>query len=116
MATIAREGPTRPPTRDPAANLWTHTAEPAPETPPLQGDAAADVVVVGGGFTGLSTALHLAEKGASVVVLEAGGPGFGASGRNNAQVIPAYVRQNPDDIEALFGMVRGQRMNDWVAG
>lgn len=116
MATNPNGGPARPHTQDPAANLWTHTAEPAPATPPLLGDATADVVVVGGGFTGLSTALHLAEKGASVIVLEAAGPGFGASGRNNGQVIPAYVRHNPDDIEALFGRERGQRMNDWVAG
>ncbi len=103
-------------TKDPAANLWTHTAEPSPETPPLDGDATADVVVVGGGFTGLSTALHLAERGAQVVVLEAEGPGFGASGRNNGQVIPAYVRHNPDDIVRLFGEERGARLNDWVGG
>lgn len=102
-------------TAAPAANLWTHTAEPAPETPPLLGDARTDVVVIGAGFTGLSTALHLAESGAGVIVLEAEGPGFGASGRNNGQVIPAYVRHNPDDIVALFGQERGERMNDWVA-
>ncbi len=103
------------PTNAPTANLWTHTAEAAPETPPLQGDVRADVVVIGAGFTGLSTALHLAEAGANVVVLEADGPGFGASGRNNGQVIPAYARHNPDDIVALFGQERGERLNAWVA-
>lgn len=103
-------------TAEPAANLWTHTAEPSPETPPLDGDATADIVVVGAGFTGLSTALHAAEQGAQVIVLEAEGPGFGASGRNNGQVIPAYVRHNPDDIVKQFGEERGERLNDWVAG
>lgn len=102
-------------TAAPAANLWTHTAEPAPDTPPLRGDARADLVVVGGGFTGLSTALHAAEAGADVVVLETESPGFGASGRNNGQVIPAFVRHNPDDIVALFGEERGERLNAWAA-
>lgn len=103
-------------TAQPVANLWTHTAEPSPETPPLIGNATADVAVIGGGFTGLSTALHVAEAGGSAIVLEAEGPGFGASGRNNGQVIPAYVRHNPDDLVALFGEERGERMNTWVAG
>lgn len=103
-------------TAEPAANLWTHTAEAAPETPPFSGDAAADIVVVGAGFTGLSTALHAAEAGANVIVLEAEGPGFGASGRNNGQVIPAYVRHNPKDVIAEFGAERGKHMNDWVRG
>lgn len=52
-------------------NLYRDTAEPAASTPPLEGDARADVAVVGGGFTGLSTALHAAEAGAKVVLLEA---------------------------------------------
>lgn len=54
--------------------------------PRLKGEMIADVCVVGGGYTGLSTALHLAEKGYSVVVLEAQRVGFGASGRNGGQV------------------------------
>ncbi len=64
-------------------NLYQDTAEPAVPTPPLDGDIRSDVVVVGAGFTGLSTALHLAEKGAKVVVLEAEEPGYGASGRRS---------------------------------
>jgi len=103
-------------TRDPASALWTATAEPAPDAPRLEGDARADAVVVGAGFTGLSTALHLAEKGVDVVVLEAEQPGFGASGRNNGQVIPAYSRHNPDDIVREFGEERGERLNEWTAG
>ncbi|MBT5195620.1 MAG: FAD-binding oxidoreductase [Rhodospirillaceae bacterium] len=101
---------------DPRSNLWTHTAPPGPDCPALQGERAADVAVVGGGYTGLSAALHLAEGGADVVLLEAGQPGFGASGRNNGQVIPVYSRHSPDDAVATFGRERGERLNDMVAG
>lgn len=96
--------------------LWTDTAAPAPHTPPLAGDRHADVVVVGGGYTGLSAALHLAEGGADVVLLEAETAGFGASGRNNGQVIPAYTRHNPDDVVREYGADQGERLNGWVAG
>ncbi len=54
--------------------------------PPLQGEARADVCIVGGGYTGLSAALHLARRGLDVVLLEAHRVGFGASGRNGGQV------------------------------
>ena len=101
---------------DPRSNLWTHTAAPAPDCPALQGERMADVVIVGGGFTGLSAALHLAQGGADTVLLEAGQPGFGASGRNNGQVIPAYSRHNPDDAVAALGAERGERLNAMVAG
>jgi len=103
-------------TADFQANLWTATAPPAGPAPPLVGDHEVDVAVVGAGFTGLSTALHLAEAGARVAVLEAGEPGYGASGRNNGQVIPAYSRHNPDDVVVEFGTEAGERLNDWVAG
>lgn len=103
-------------TADPRSSLWTATACPVPETPPLAGERRADVVVVGGGYTGLSAALHLAEAGVDAVVLEADAPGFGASGRNNGQVIPAYGRHNPDDVARELGEERGERLNRWVAG
>ena len=54
---------------------------------PLQGDHSADVCVIGAGFTGISTALHLAERGYKVHVVEANRIGWGASGRNGGQVI-----------------------------
>ncbi len=60
---------------------WDQTVEP-PDLPTLDTDIRADVAVVGAGFTGISTALHLAEQGADVVVLEAETVGWGASGRN----------------------------------
>lgn len=70
-------------------SLWSATARaaPPPETP-LSGDSTADLAVVGGGFTGLSAALHAAEAGADVALLEAETIGFGASGRNGGQVNP----------------------------
>jgi glycine/D-amino acid oxidase-like deaminating enzyme len=63
---------------------WLQEAPPDPEQPPLDGDTRADVAIVGGGFTGLWTALTLKQRspGADVVVLEAGRCGFGPSGRN----------------------------------
>jgi glycine/D-amino acid oxidase-like deaminating enzyme len=60
---------------------------PATDYPPLDGDREADVVVVGGGFSGVNTALELAERGREVVLLEARRVGWGASGRNGGQVI-----------------------------
>ena len=67
-------------------SYYAATAHPAPERPPLMGDRTTDVCVVGAGFTGLSVALNLAERGYEVVVLEAEGVGWGASGRNGGQI------------------------------
>src|SRR4051812_6487088 len=78
-------------------SLYADTARPAVDTPPLDGDRRASVAVIGGGFTGLSTALHLAEKGADVVVLERNEPGWGASGRNGGQVNPG-LKWDPDRV------------------
>jgi glycine/D-amino acid oxidase-like deaminating enzyme len=97
-------------------SLWAATAEePAPQALPLEGMAKADVAIIGGGFTGLSAALHLAETGAEVLVLEAEEPGFGASGRNGGQVIPG-LKQDPDELVALFGLERGERIAEIAGG
>ena len=90
-------------------SLYSDTARDAVATPPLHGDKRAGVVVVGGGFTGLSTALHLAQRGADVTVLEAGEPGWGASGRNGGQVNPG-LKHEPEEIERHFGRDLGRRM------
>lgn len=84
-------------------SLWAATAPPPPDTAALEGETRADLCVVGAGFTGLSAALHAAEGGASVVVVEAGAIGWGASGRNNGQVIPNLSRMDPDEIARRFG-------------
>ena len=96
-------------------SLWAATAAPAPETMPLQSDVKADVVVVGAGYCGLSTALHLAERGVRVVVLEARDIGFGGSGRNGGQVIPG-MKFDPSELMAMFGREKGQRLVDFAAG
>ena len=95
-----------PAVRDPSApeaSLWAAVTPPFTGGCVLDGTVQADVAVIGGGFTGLSTALHLAEQGVSVAVVEAREPGFGASGRNNGQVIPTLTRAEPDAIEARHG-------------
>lgn len=84
-------------------SLWGSVTPDGPVCPPLEGDTTADAVVIGAGFTGLSTALHLHRAGVHAVVLEAAEPGWGASGRNNGQVIPNLSRPEPDDIEHRFG-------------
>jgi glycine/D-amino acid oxidase-like deaminating enzyme len=89
--------------------LYAETARPPVATPPLDGDRRVDVCVVGGGFTGLSAALHLAEQGVDVAVLEAHEPGWGASGRNGGQVNPG-LKRDPDQVVADFGADLGARM------
>ncbi len=95
------------PTRMPPS-LWAATAPPPPTTPALtEGETTADLAVVGAGFTGLSAALHAAQRGAKVVVLEAQEIGWGASGRNNGLVIPALTRADPDLLVQAFGPEHG---------
>ncbi len=97
-------------------SLWEAKTPPAQEALPLMGEVDAEVAIVGGGYSGLSTALHLARKGAAgeVVLLEAATPGFGASGRNNGQVIPTLTRGDPDDMVARLGPERGRRFAELV--
>ena len=65
---------------------YAATAPLMPAFAPLKGEETADVCVIGGGYTGLSTALHLRQKGYDVVLLEAERVGWGASGRNGGHV------------------------------
>lgn len=94
-------------------SLWFATAPAAAPTPPLAQDVSADVCVIGAGFAGLSTALHLAEAGVSVVVLETHEPGWGGSGRNGGQVIPG-IKYDPSEILAKFGPVAGEALIGFV--
>ncbi len=91
--------------------LWEKTAPAAPRTGPLSGDIAVDVAVVGAGFTGLSTALHLAEKGVAVAVLEAVEVGYGGSGRN-VGLVNAGMWVMPDDLPGVLGQKYGDRLLD----
>lgn len=70
--------------------------------PELIGDIEADVCIIGAGFTGLSAALELSERGYSVIVLEAVRIGFGASGRNGGQIVNGYSR-DLETIAARYG-------------
>lgn len=81
---------------------YAATAETLAPFAPLEGEAVADVCIVGAGYTGLSAALHLAERGLNVVVLEAQRVGFGASGRNGGQV-GSGQRLDQDALEAMAG-------------
>jgi len=96
-------------------SLWAATAPPAAPTPPLAESRKADVLIVGGGFTGLSAALHLAEAGVQVCVLEAHEPGWGASGRNGGQVNPT-LKHDPDELVRLYGAERAEPLIDAVSG
>jgi glycine/D-amino acid oxidase-like deaminating enzyme len=91
--------------------LWERTAPPAPATGPLEGSVSADVVIVGGGYTGLSAALHLAERGTDVVLLEATEIGFGGAGRN-VGLINAGMWVMPDDFPKELGDHYGERALD----
>ena len=79
--------------------------------PALAGEAKADVAIVGGGYMGLSAALHLAQAGLSVLLLEAHRVGFGASGRNGGQV-GSGQRQGQDWLEKTLGMDHSRRLWD----
>ena len=96
------------------SNLWTATAGEQALSAPLDGDVIADAVIIGGGFTGLSAALHLAESGASVRVLEAHTVGHGGSGRN-VGLVNAGLWTPPDEVEAILGDRYGPRLNTALA-
>lgn len=90
-------------------NVYQLDAPPVPDTPPLDGSRRASVAIIGGGIVGLTTALHLAEAGTDVVVLEANEPGWGASGNNGGQLNPG-LKFDPEAIEATWGSELGRRM------
>ena len=97
--------------------LWSRTAAPFERGAPLEGEVAADVAIVGAGFLGLSTALHLAERGIDVVVVEADEPGAGASGRNTGFVIPNVQTPNgPKFVVDTFGTSAGAWLVDKIGG
>lgn len=92
-------------------SYYAATAAELAPFPALAGEIRADVCVVGAGYTGLSAALHLAERGFSVVVLEAHRVGFGASGRNGGQV-GSGQRLEQDELERMVGREDALRLWD----
>ncbi|MGO2766910.1 NAD(P)/FAD-dependent oxidoreductase [Pseudomonas taetrolens] len=91
------------------ASYYAASSLPQPDHPVLQGKHVADVCVVGGGFSGLNTALELAERGMSVVLLEAHKIGWGASGRNGGQLIRG-VGHGLEQFEGIIGKDGVRRM------
>ena len=96
-----------------AAESWYEaTARRDAPLPPLEGDIEADVCVIGAGLSGCSTALHLAERGYKVVVLEAERIGHGASGRSGGQIIPGWAG-GTDKLAAQLGKADARRVWDF---
>ena len=97
-----------------AISLWDRSAVEKPIDSPMTGDIDTDVAIIGGGFTGLSTALHLAEKGVKANVLEAEFIGYGGSGRNVGLVNPGLWLP-PQDVRSRLGVDVGDRFMKEIA-
>ncbi len=95
--------------------LWAQSCAETVQAPPLSGDVGADLVVIGGGFTGVSAALHAAQAGAEVRLLEAREIGHGGSGRN-VGLVNAGLWSPPDEIRAQMGAAAGDRLIAALAG
>ncbi|CCV08582.1 putative oxidoreductase ordL [Mesorhizobium metallidurans STM 2683] len=95
----------------PGRSWYEDSAGPRPEYAALDGDRTCDVVIVGGGFTGLSAAAHLAKAGANVVLTEAHRFGDGASGRNGGQ-LGTGQRAWAEEMEAEYGFSRAKALFD----
>lgn len=96
-------------------HLWRKTTADRHTAPALKGDHSCDVLVVGGGFTGLAAALGARDSGAAVILLEGNEIGSAASGRNNGLVISHHSKASPSEFEATYGKVHGERYNRLVA-
>ncbi|GAA5523620.1 gamma-glutamylputrescine oxidoreductase [Microbulbifer aestuariivivens] len=92
-------------------SYYAVSANAAPLHPQLEGTVEADVCVIGAGYTGLSSALHLAERGYKVVVLEAERVGWGASGRNGGHV-GVGQRKGQEDLEKMLGFDTAKQLWD----
>jgi glycine/D-amino acid oxidase-like deaminating enzyme len=108
-APLAGEQPALPET------VWRLTSPQLPELDALGENVDTDVVVIGGGFMGMNAAIRLREAGSDVVVIDATEPGWGASGRNNGQVIPGF-KWDPDELQRHFGAQVGERVAELGGG
>ncbi|WP_411970876.1 NAD(P)/FAD-dependent oxidoreductase [Mesorhizobium sp. BR1-1-13] len=102
--------------RQEALSLWHAVSRETRPRPALEGELDVDLAIVGGGFTGLSTALHTAARGLSVAVIEAETIAWGATGRNAGFIVPNFAKMDPDAIKAHLGPARGERLIDFAAG
>ena len=91
------------------ASYYASTADILPEFPRAKGSLSCDVCIIGAGFTGLSTALHLAQSGYQVTVIDAHRVGWGASGRNGGQV-GSGQRKDQKWIEAKYGLAAAKQL------
>ena len=91
--------------------LWAVTAPPPPELEEFKGDQTVDVAVIGGGYTGLSAALHLAQAGTDVALLEARDIGYGGAGRN-VGLVNAGLWLMPEELLKLAGPKYGEKLLD----
>ncbi len=96
-------------------HLWRKTANLRQTAPALQGDLKTDVLIVGGGFTGMAAALGARDSGVDVILLEGNEIGSAASGRNNGLVISHHSKASPSEFEAAYGKTVGTRYNRMVA-
>jgi glycine/D-amino acid oxidase-like deaminating enzyme len=94
--------------------LWEATARAGAVFKSIERDVATDVLVIGGGVAGLSTALHLAAQGVEVVLLEAEQPGSGATGQSGGLIAPDFIRHTPTSIQALMGAAEGERLARFI--
>jgi gamma-glutamylputrescine oxidase len=94
-----------------ARSYYAATANPFAPAPTLRGEVHADVVVIGGGYTGLHAALNAIKRGFSVVLLEGGRVGWGASGRNGGQMIPGW-RKGAVELIQRFGAAPARKLFD----
>ncbi len=94
----------------PAPSYYEATlAPPRPPRARLRGEVEVDVAICGGGISGISAALHLAERGLRVAVLEAGTVGSGASGRSGGQILNGFSAGQPA-LEARYGLYKAQQL------
>ncbi|NKB38537.1 MAG: FAD-dependent oxidoreductase [Gammaproteobacteria bacterium] len=94
--------------------IWELSAPVAPETAALGSDLETDVLIVGAGFSGLSSALHLQDSGRNVVLIESHSIGWGASGRNGGHVLP-LIRKDPKAIVEHCGAGQGDGLIQMIA-
>jgi glycine/D-amino acid oxidase-like deaminating enzyme len=98
-----------------SSSLWAATAKSQSDYSVLNESHHTDICIIGAGYTGLSTAIHLREKGVDVVVIDSHEPGWGASGRNAGGVIPAPLGVTPTKLLERFGPEKGSRICQFIA-